>query len=639
MDLRSHSGAVTCITLLGLCLGAKVHGDSQPWNVEVVGQMGGWCLDVQVVGHYAYVSEALTLTILDVSDLPQPRPIGRAGFDDFYALDIQVQEDIAYLAGGSFYSKDGLQILDVADSMLPRALSFYPTPFLARGVYVVDDVAYVACGDGSQGALHVVDVSDPTSPALLGAIDAGPYPEKVYVAGGTAYVATYRGLLIVDVTDPYRPKRLGLYSQTDCQDVLTSAGLAYVAWDNGLDILDMSDPFAPKLCGRIEDFRAWGMSLLPGLVFLACPSGLRIVDVTDPTSPTLVGFLRTSGKSDEVVISNKTAYLADRMGGLCIIDVTDPSSPTLRAIYDTLSDAQDIYVVEGLAYVANGVRGLRTIDISDPRSPRFLGSLPVPGAANKVFVAGKKAYVCDNSGDTPETRCSFVHIVDITTPSSPTLLGSYVPAETYVENVAVSGDLAYVATIEELHIVDVTNPASPTLRATFPTPGWECDVFISGDLAFIADFTSLQIVDVSNPTSPVLRSSFPGWRIAHVFVSDSVAYVTGVWPEGDFACIDISNPDAPRLLGMYDLSGFSYEAAALFVCDGLAYVILDHLRVIDVSDPTSPTLCGFYPTVSSIFGDGVFACGDVVYVVDISGLKILQFTGRTTAAPHWRAYR
>lgn len=613
-----------------------------PWNVDLLGRMGGQCSAIEVAGDWAYIGEAGNLTVLDISNSSSPLPIGQFSFNDFFILEIQVEGDIVYLSGNSLASNPGLYILDLTNRHVPRILSFHSTPRPARGVSITDGLAYVACGFASQGGLQIIDVSDPTSPTLLGSFFSLPIDAfAICVHNGIAYMAAYDGLHVFDVRSASQPAHLAVYNQNDCNDVYVADGLAYTGTYSGLEIIDVTSPSAPTFRGAFTRGQVFGVFASDGLVYLAERDykGLGIVDVANPSSPALIGFCGTAGNAWDVAVSSTTAYLADWEGGLSIIDVTNASSPTLRATYDTLSDAQDIVVADGVAYVANGVRGMKTVNVSDPQSPRTLGSLSTPIPATGVSIVGKRAYVSgfwDSYIGPP--RPGMLQIVDVTVPSSPVLLGSYFGPVPF--DVAVSNGLAYIAeAYVGLKIVDVRDPSSPTLVGSFETPSTADGVFVSGDVAYVADYTSLQIVDVSDPTAPFLRSSFPGFRITEVFVSNDVAYITGTWSGANFECVDVSDPDNPRLLGKYDVPNLSGPSDALYVSDGLAYFVLGNLRVLDVSDPSKPTLCGFYPTGGSIFGTGLFATGNLVYLADFAGLRILQFTGDETGAGHWRLYR
>ena len=74
-------------------------------------------------------------------------------------------------------------------------------------VKVVGNRAYVTLG---SGGLVILDVSDPAYPARLGGYDPDAQALRVAVSGSVAYVADdYYGLQIIDVSNPSSPVRLG----------------------------------------------------------------------------------------------------------------------------------------------------------------------------------------------------------------------------------------------------------------------------------------------------------------------------------------------------------------------------------------------------------------------------------------------
>ncbi len=104
------------------------------------------------------------------------------------------------------------------------------------------DVAWVADG---AGGLVSVDLSDPTRPAVLGAVDLPGQAKDLEVDGDRAWVALgSEGVAVVDIADPAAPKLL------DRQDTPGSAlgvalsrprgGLVVADW-NDLRLFDVSD--------------------------------------------------------------------------------------------------------------------------------------------------------------------------------------------------------------------------------------------------------------------------------------------------------------------------------------------------------------------------------------------------------------
>ena len=86
----------------------------------------------------------------------------------------------------------------------------------ARSVYVSGEYAYVAASEADS--LTIVDVSDPSSPAIAGSVSDGGVlldgARSVYVSGKYAYVAASSAdrLTIVDVSDPSAPTIAGSVS-------------------------------------------------------------------------------------------------------------------------------------------------------------------------------------------------------------------------------------------------------------------------------------------------------------------------------------------------------------------------------------------------------------------------------------------
>jgi hypothetical protein len=106
----------------------------------------------------------------------------------------------------------------------------------------------------------------------------------VAVQGNYAYLATGFGLMIVDITDPTRPKVMSRLPLPDIsQGVAVSGNLAYVA--------DRS-------------------------------AGLRIIDVSDPTRPVERGLFDTPGLAYGVAVVGNLAYVADGEAGLFILRYT-----------------------------------------------------------------------------------------------------------------------------------------------------------------------------------------------------------------------------------------------------------------------------------------------------------------------------
>ena len=318
------------------------------------------------------------------------------------------------------------------------------------------------------------------------------------------------------------------------------------------------------------------------------------------------------------------AYIAQGAAGLQVVDVSDPSAPTVVATIGALGTVLDVEAQGTVLYVANGV-DLQLLDLTTPASPSLLGSVPIAGAA-KLFLDGTRVYVAAGA-------MGGLVIVDASQSTSPTILGSFNHARGIL-NVAVEGTTAYVildglfGPPKPLGIVDVTNPEAPALVAETSTllGGSEpYDLAVQGDRLFLTS-TNARIyeIDVTIPTSlqivdNILLTLFGGFpnvldqEGARVYAATS--YVFGVTEP-------TSSGFAAHVLVDLSLPG---TAPALKVKGGRAYLGAGaQLQIFDVSGPLGPTNVGFVDTPGSaadVSVDGVLA-----FVADgaAGGLQILE---------------
>jgi len=114
------------------------------------------------------------------------------------------------------------------------------TPGKASRVYGVSGYhVYVAAG--YYKGLQVVDVSNPAKPKIIGSVDTPKKAHSLYVSGNHVYIA-YRnpfgrltrrtdGLQVVDVSNPATPKIIGSVDMPEeANGVYVSGKHAYIAY-------------------------------------------------------------------------------------------------------------------------------------------------------------------------------------------------------------------------------------------------------------------------------------------------------------------------------------------------------------------------------------------------------------------------
>jgi hypothetical protein len=170
---------------------------------------------------------------------------------------------------------------------------------------------------------------------------------------------------------------------------ITIAGThAYITCDRGLVIVDINDPFKPRVAAvvgapHIKGARAVQVQFR--YAFVCDAEGVKIVDVTEADKPRVVKSVPL--EDARAIYTVRTyAYVAGGKQGLVILDIENPEEARVDQVYTAggkINDARDVKVgmtnVSLFAYVADGHNGLRVIQLTSPETtPTIMGFSPRP---------------------------------------------------------------------------------------------------------------------------------------------------------------------------------------------------------------------------------------------------------------------
>ena len=169
---------------------------------------------------------------------------------------------------------------------------------------------------------------------------------------------------------------------------LTIAGhVVYVATPRGVVVLDLDDPLKPRVLATvpIEDVRATALQFR--YLFVAARGGLKVIDVTHPERPHRVAGAEVAiADPHRVYVARGFAYVAGGVEGLVIVDVERPETPKIYQRFTAegrLADVRDVVVgstnASAFAYLADGAGGLKVVQLTSPASqPGYYGFNPDP---------------------------------------------------------------------------------------------------------------------------------------------------------------------------------------------------------------------------------------------------------------------
>ncbi|WP_319506888.1 PGF-pre-PGF domain-containing protein [uncultured Methanolobus sp.] len=584
--------------------------DSHRPTVKTVfeSQLGGLMNKVYVSGNYAYVAQGQSLVVVNLSNTSELSEVGRMALPS-EIQDIVIEDNYAYIADG----ESGLVIVDIENPAEPLLTSILGIEYFADSsfnfAYSIDisgDYAYIAA-DGTI----VVDISDPGSPKRIGGYYYIGSANAIEVYGNYVYVSIDDMCLAVfDASNPSDLNYLGCYSYNYwVWDICIADNYAYLATDSkGLKILNISNPSNLKSAGSYEDYDCvMGVGVIGNLTYMAVANdSLIIVDVTDPDQPQLKSIYQ-SGFGTDIAVCDDYAYLTTSDNGLCVINISDSSNPEYANTYETTGFISDVDVNDNYAFcmpLLNDAIGI--IDLTESNNPK---DLDIYSAGNFTDFSVNDSYMYLTDSD------HGLIIVNISDPTAATLEGSF--HEDALLNVTVFGNYAYVLSENNFSIINVSDPASPSLAGSYNEVHANY-VTVYGNYAYLADIEGgLIIIDVSDSASPSLTGTYGSRNLVCVAVSGNYAYLAD--SDNGLVVIDVSDPAAPSYIHTYD----TIIAHDIAIAKNYLYAANGDIVVLDISIPWLPSIVDIYYTAG--YASGVDAEGIKVYVADsYNGLVVLK---------------
>lgn len=242
----------------------------------------------------------------------------------------------------------------------------------ATGIDVIATTTYMTAvaSSPSKKDFFIVDVSNSSTPSIIGSIDTGP------------------GLNALDVTANY----------------------AYVASDDSskqFQAIDVSNKTSPVLVASttLTSNSAVGRSIFyhNQKVYIGTDDNsgneFQIIDVATPATPVILGRASLDEDVNSIYVSGNKAYLAtsDTSKDVQIFDVSTSSAPALLGTYDIsgAGETKWLYVVGTKMYVGRETGGdeLYVLDITNATSVSVLGHKAIGKTVNAITVRGNYAFL------------------------------------------------------------------------------------------------------------------------------------------------------------------------------------------------------------------------------------------------------
>lgn len=474
-------------------------------------------------------------------------------------------DGVAAKGNWMYVATNGLEIVSVANPAAPTLSSTYQDFTSFDHVAVGGDILVAIDFDD----LHVLDASTPGSPVPLSVFQL-PHPANEHDStlainpdGTLVFVGSddfpTETVTIIDISTPTSPVVLGAIEETIANDLYASQLVTFVARrSGGLECWGdltttpaqrwniVHTPAAPDVFAAVDDF-----AMLP--ITATTPNRLRILNTSVPGAPSVAA---------EFNVAQPIVAMAADGNLLCVAESADESAGPHRLQVVNLAASPPNIVstrVLPIAPTSVGVSGsiavvgesgatLRIFDLTIPASPLERGLVDlVPvvnsGAIWQIHFFGDYLAV---------SSFSDVYIVSIANLDAPQVLYQFNGNHPSPPDSAISGGHLFILDDydDEVEIYSLANPAAPALAATYFEGDFDPKAIVAreGLLAVFDEYPGsyeISLVDVSNPAGPVRIDAVPanpGVRRLHLTWDR-------LWRVGDRVSLDFpANP------GLYEIS-------------------------------------------------------------------------------------
>ena len=293
-------------------------------------------------------------------------------------------------------------------------------------------------------------------------------------------------------------------------------------------------------------------------------------------------------------LDGKEYVILGRTNGTAFIDISDPLNPVYLANVATETSSslwRDIKVYNNHAFIVSeaGGHGMQVFDLTRLRN---ITNPPVTLTRDAWYSGFGNAHnivINEESGRAygvgTNTASGGLHIMDISNPLNPTLLGffsedGYTHDAQVVNYIGPDGqysgkEIAFACNENTVTIVDVTDPSDATMIAAegystsaYTHQGWLTEdhrYFVVGDELDEQSSginTRTYFFNVEDLNNPFLEYTYVGSNAAidhNLYIKDGIAYQSNY--RAGLRLLDVNNPTNPQEVGFIDIYPSSNSAA------------------------------------------------------------------------------
>jgi len=530
-------------------------------------------------------------------------------------ISVDVKDNYAFMGNGAL-----MHVVDISNPSQPKIVGEYPSS--AADIEIRGTRAYVA-----SGGLKIFDIAKPKYPRLLGKVSHRLSSTRLSISDTIAYLLSFglftaSSITVFDITNPSIPFKVGMTGTTERSTMIASKGNYIYAgsyrWPAIVVYNNNFTPAPPKVDDvMIGAYPVYG-TVVDTLLYISTVDGLlKLYSVSNPSQPVELYSVNVTDSNElNTFIIKENLLYAGSYGRIDVLDITDPMQ--MRKI--SSAPLQDFPYGATYALSANEnvllaacVTGLFIFDISNLGSMHQISYLPTGGTGQRgMAIKDTIAYVGAGGG--------ILSVLNISNPAQITQIRA-VGLQGENTDVAIDSSFLYVNHKDGVFILDIVNPTNPVLITDIiPESTGVGDIQIGNQKLFISTGDELLIYDVRNKDDIFLTGIYP--MDDNTFIVDNNLLYFAGYNDG-LTILDVSSPDSIRKVNRAFISGTGIAKK-----DSLLYVHADGmLYILNVSNPVSPdTLSSMwipcYCAVAQMYVSGNYCYlrthGKYLNIIDIS---------------------
>ncbi|NHJ39927.1 MAG: hypothetical protein FK731_07825 [Asgard group archaeon] len=324
------------ILLVPISHGLASDDNNYPYILTEIAQIDTnyFAYDIEIVENIAYIANADftrvepgELVIVNVTDPTNPMKLSSYQNSQGFPADICVKNGLAFIAD----QVNGLEIINVTNLLNPQKIVTNPTnTTMAVSVAIIDDIAYVA---DLISDIHIINITDPFNLRRLNLVSLGGACAGIEIVDNFAYVIDHRahlsGLKILDINNILNVVEVGSY--------MPNADFVYPYIYNELAIVV-------------------NHQLDTGEV--------RILNISNPSNIQELSQFKGESIGQKCSVVNQTLCMTDSDFGIKLLDISNPAEPFVIGKYnDDSGIAFDAKIINNIIFVADGPDGLEILQI------------------------------------------------------------------------------------------------------------------------------------------------------------------------------------------------------------------------------------------------------------------------------------